>query len=426
MPTPRTNVAENGLPQVTIIDISQNDSGTIQHALGAERAYRADAGPGEPEELTQLGIQVRSGLTPQPSRPAHTTEGNTMVALDRHQPSIPTTLSIDICGDERLEGPMYNYARVFTWRSFAVCLHGAFSKTVSHIKEDTTNDDWDTQSNLHPLRVNGPNVSRICGLQTDASHQILGYTENTSGVRRIIVIAFAVAISVKWITAGCAIAMAYLTPTVGLGCRSGGYTLYGVFGTIVLILMTASARLSHSAMKKYQSQYDIRTQSASGQQNGAFGQPNGAHMLQNLPSVQQNGTPVQPNATPVPKIGEHSQQGDDPSKSGSNNLSAHMFDDIRHSLVCFAAVSLRALGKCFAVSNTFFLILTSIFEYTGYYNNCWCKSCVANLGHYGWATIFKTDSDYRNVALGPWLGSIIGSTAFCFLFLFAFWVALKK
>jgi hypothetical protein len=334
-----------------------------------------------------------------------------MVALRAHRPSIPTTFSMNICGDERLEGPMYNYARVFTWRSFAICLHGAFDRTVSHIKE-TTDDDWEAQFNRHPLEGNGPDFSRICGLQTDASHQILAYTKNTSNVRSIIVFAFIVAISVQWITTGCAIAMAYLTPTVGLGCRSGGYTLYGIFGTVVLILMTASARLSHSAMKKYQKLYDIRTRSASEQQNGA--------------SQQQNGAPVQQNGAPVQRNGDPAQKGGDPGNSGSANVSEHMFYDIHHSLVCILAVTFRALGKFLAVGNTLFLIVTSIFEYTGFYNNCWCKSCFANLGHRGWATIFKTDTDFRSVALGPWTGSMIGSTVFCLLFFISFWIALIR
>jgi hypothetical protein len=70
----------------------------------------------------------------------------------------------------------------------------------------------------------------------------------------------------------------------------------------------------------------------------------------------------------------------------------------------------RAAGKTLAVANTVWLLLSTVFEYVGFYNKCWCKSCFANLGHQGWVVLFKTDLDFRRVAQGPWRDGIIMST----------------
>ena len=53
------------------------------------------------------------------------------------------------------------------------------------------------------------------------------------------------AIILFWCTTGAGILIAYETPTVGLGCDSGGYLLYGLLATYSWILLLLSAYLSH-------------------------------------------------------------------------------------------------------------------------------------------------------------------------------------
>jgi hypothetical protein len=52
-------------------------------------------------------------------------------------PTIPTTLWMDIRGDEGLEGPIYHYARAFTWWGFSALLHDSLSSTVATIEDDS-------------------------------------------------------------------------------------------------------------------------------------------------------------------------------------------------------------------------------------------------------------------------------------------------
>ena len=62
----------------------------------------------------------------------------------------------------------------------------------------------------------------------------------------------------------------------------------------------------------------------------------------------------------------------------------------------------------------------------GLYSNCWCKSCFANLGHSGWVVLFKTDHDFKRVAQGPWINSIVASTLVCLILWIGLAIGTKK
>jgi hypothetical protein len=162
-----------------------------------------------------------------------------------------------------------------------------------------------------------------------------------------------VAMFVQWLTTGAGILMAYLTPTVGLGCRSGSYMIYGSAGTMVLLLMVFSMICSNEAMKIYQ-----REHAANPNVDFSHGYRRGRW----------------------------------------------------HGFVCFMAVSSRFLGKTLAVGNTIWLLLSSLFEYIGLYSNCLCKSCVFGLGSKAWVVLFKTDPDFKQVASSAWVSGVIMST----------------
>lgn len=67
------------------------------------------------------------------------------------------------------------------------------------------------------------------------------------GIWRRIAYAAAAAVFMQWTTTGAAIAITYLTPTIGLGCRSGSFLIYGAVATIAWIVMLLSSILSHAA-----------------------------------------------------------------------------------------------------------------------------------------------------------------------------------
>lgn len=161
-----------------------------------------------------------------------------------------------------------------------------------------------------------------------------------------------------------------LTPTRGLGCRSGGYLFYGSFGTIVWLLLLSSMLLSHACMKRYQ-----------------------AIHLDN-PSI------------------DFSQQG--PERAWS------------HSALCGAAVTTRCLGKLIAVCNALWLIVSSLFEYIGAYDNCWCKADVLGLRDKGWVVLFKDTGDLADAARTPWAGGVAISIIVCSMTYLFFWLGSTK
>lgn len=75
------------------------------------------------------------------------------------------------------------------------------------------------------------------------------------------------------------------------------------------------------------------------------------------------------------------------------------------------AVCLRRIGKFLAVLNALWLVASSLMEFIGLYDNCWCSGTVPGHGHNGWIVLFKNKQDSRNSAIGPW----IGGTAITFL-----------
>ncbi|EJD38896.1 hypothetical protein AURDEDRAFT_116328 [Auricularia subglabra TFB-10046 SS5] len=67
------------------------------------------------------------------------------------------------------------------------------------------------------------------------------------GVFRRIARAAACAMFMQWSTTGAAIAITYLTPTIGLGCRSGSFLIYGFVATVSWAHLVFASILAHAA-----------------------------------------------------------------------------------------------------------------------------------------------------------------------------------
>jgi len=76
------------------------------------------------------------------------------------------------------------------------------------------------------------------------------HSQPLRGVRMNCVKAAIVSIILGWGTTGTGLLIAYDTPTVGLGCDSSAYLIYGVDATVAWILLTSSAYLSHFYCKR--------------------------------------------------------------------------------------------------------------------------------------------------------------------------------
>ena len=71
-------------------------------------------------------------------------------------------------------------------------------------------------------------------------------------------------------------------------------------------------------------------------------------------------------------------------------------------LLGFTAALTRWLGKLLAILNTAWIVITSLIEFVGGFNNCWCMANTPGLGASGFVVIFKGASDLARDAQLPW------------------------
>ena len=213
--------------------------GSIDDALRADNAHRALEPPcetgkeyGEKEE--QQGIVARSGLTLHLKKPQQIASG--LPAPSKKQLKLPTWLGADIRGDEKHEGPIYNYARVFTWWQSASIIEAAFDTTITNLegRRDAHNRPWIPNMRAEDNLVGDAiEMAIYSGLATERATEdnieaateieslsIAAYPEWASiraHVWNRIIFASFVALFVQWGTTGPAILIGYTTPTKGVG-----------------------------------------------------------------------------------------------------------------------------------------------------------------------------------------------------------------
>lgn len=147
--------------------------------------------------------------------------------------SQPTWWGFSAAGDEAEEGPVFNYARLYTWNHLVNHVRNGFDAALQgpDMAERGT-----IGSDLLPLDT-------FCSLNSipAASFHHMFWS-------------FCVATLLQWGTVGGAIFTAYNTPPIGLGCRSGSFLLYGIAGTTVWCLAVISSALSHTVMHHHEQQ----------------------------------------------------------------------------------------------------------------------------------------------------------------------------
>jgi hypothetical protein len=410
----------------------QYRSDTVDAALGKEEAYRALEHDVVSDNLVvnledeQRGLVVRSGLAPQPHHKRSQTAQDGMDAPHLANLELPMWCGADVRGDERKRGPIYNYARIFTWWQLASTIEQALRKTLDNIADGKACDETHTaramyqrthsgsppplawnQTHFAPQNLNAPTsptqkpsattsskstitaassrtwddtrgelnllgdisqTARYCGLSTQAIEAYPWWSGDcrkpglSAAVYRRIFAASMTAIFVQWGTTGASMLMAYLTPTIGLGCRSGSYLLYGILGTVVWMCLLISQLLSHQVMLRYQE----------------------VHIH-----------------NPSMDFGDREQRQE-------QGLTGFGFALLRGS-----AVSLRYIGKAIAILNTGWLIASSLLEFIGGFDNCWCNGNVLGLGDKGWVVLFKGDADLAAAARLPLGGGLAMTFIVC-------------
>lgn len=333
-----------------------------------------DAIKGEERNSDMKALEAVSGF---PDRPPQTYEA----------------LLGDVQGDEKQQGPAYNYARILTYPKLRDRVVSAFEEklrlinqpaipvvedvvptpeantlqveTVIHKQDPASSSAPDSTSAISQASTAGcqkPQHTNTVQLETapaidpatgDGPYMTWQEVTSSSEWIKNFLLSNIVAFVLQWGVTGSAVVISYLTEVRGLGCRSGSYLIYGILATFAHILLLTSVFLSHGAMLFYQSAHKTPSQTTK--------------------------------ATPQTR-------------------------GARHKLFCVLAVATRYLGKSLAVSNTIWIILSSVFELIGFYDSCWCTGVVLGLGDKAWIPLFPPDDrKMRTESQASWTGGLMMS-----------------
>ncbi|KIK58770.1 hypothetical protein GYMLUDRAFT_245854 [Collybiopsis luxurians FD-317 M1] len=246
--------------------------------------------------------------------------------------------------DERCTSPIYNYSRLFSWTVAVEEISGYFREATRRSRL------------LKPVAANTQWVTESrytviheqnrCG----TSSEVIDYctsvngrlTQWGSGVWGRIIIASLMALLLQWGTAGAAIFIIWQTPTRGLGCRSGSYIIYAVLSTIVWTLLLFSSILAHYSTLDFRSR--------------------------------------------------------DPQET-----------DRHHPRAKFAAmlsIFLRRLGKVLATANTAWILTACIFQFSAFFDRCYCDSSALGLGLAKAYNVIQFTPDDLSTMKTVWIGGI--------------------
>ena len=128
---------------------TQKANDSISNALCFEKAYHVHVDPSKAEAY-QTGISARSGS----ARPGIGIHGTDSLANPDSDHS-PKLWGFSIQGDERRTGPIYCYARLFTWSQAQRSLLAAFKETLDELKKQD-----ERPSTLHLNGSPTPQTSR--------------------------------------------------------------------------------------------------------------------------------------------------------------------------------------------------------------------------------------------------------------------------
>ena len=268
-------------------------------------------------------------------------------------------------GHEAKEGPIYNYARVFTFLQFSQTVISGFERALKNIQDGRSpRGPWrrhdqhgrvDIHHNLAGSRAQISAFSGYCG----GTQSYIAWSQVPGRIWRDMLVAASAAVFVQWSTTGASILVEILTPVNGLGCRSGTYLIYGCLATLSWLLLLTASLISHELMLRKQAALDRRENYRPGKV--------------------------------LPKL----------------------------FVVC------ESSGSFIAGCNAIWLLLSSVFELCGVFDNCWCESNYFSLRQEGWVLLFKGASQLAPDAQRVWVGGIAFVAVSCALACTFIWLGCK-
>lgn len=288
-----------------------------------------------------------------------------------------------IAGDAERSGPLYNYAKGFVWGHMANNIVEAiqqrtqYERSIANSVANTTTADVFTPADVAPsdsapnpvIPASVSNIATAINSQTptepvigEKRASIRRYLWLTEGWKRLVyqrMIFAAVSASALGIaTIGAAFWLDFLTPSIGLGCRSGGILIYWTISYIVWILLVVSALISDHWSAHEATQRIIERQPPTLYGIGAF------------------------------------------------------------------AVGLRLIGKGLALLNSAWIIIHCLFEFTSYYEQCFCAT---NRGTSPW--IFLDEAAIRdlNNVQERWFGfaTLTGAVSAGYIIFIGWWTSTR-
>ncbi|KAL1747510.1 hypothetical protein HDZ31DRAFT_80355 [Schizophyllum fasciatum] len=273
--------------------------------------------------------------------------------------------------DMHASAPIYNYARVFAWARAAETVAQTFAAASAKRKlklpvardgrpfQQPSKDVPRPRQNREGTRTD---VELYCGLTRSVPQWV-------SGVWTRMALASVAGLALQWATTGSAVIIVWYTPTTGLGCRSGAYLLYGLLSTLVWLIMVLSSILAHYST--------IPSQPYIGKAGPSYEMPEAAASSSSaLPSSSvQSGRP----------------QGAYPSISAT------------------LAIALRRTGKLLATANTCFVIVACVFQFSNFFNRCYCNSSVLAHGAAAYDVMELTAGDISDLK-SAWTGGVVLAT----------------
>lgn len=320
-------------------------------------------------------------------------------------------------GDEAQPGPIFTYARIWTWRQFCVEVMEQLyidhedtpRRPTASTEEHSGSEDGGPLHSilnqegipLQPLHDQSRLVARVdtavgsargvsrnsepasAAPRSTISPEAYGRLQikhnneplsNDPDIAKTFILASLIGCALQWGTTGPSILIAYNTPTVGLGCSSGSYLVYGVAATIAWASLILSQLLSHLAM--ISSVQDAARQEP--QSTATLTAADGASQPENV------ATPPSPKWPPGRTL--------------------------MKSLLHGSAVITRIFGQVVAFLNGCWLLVASFFEIIGLYDNCMCKAVEFSWHEKGWLVLFKSNSQLAIATQPVWAGGIAWMT----------------
>jgi hypothetical protein len=370
---------------------SQQQAGTVHIAVERQKAFKV--------------AQERKLLQPLTRSP--TAYGFLHLEESSSEYIIPNCLGFSVAGDEKQEGPAFNYARIFTWWNMANRLYQALETTDENLAKrldlNLNAVPRDLKFRQRELKGDVLLLSRYCGLANNTRNpdgppiepeQMSEYpcwNQLDSAFYQRMIVAVLIAAYVQWGVISAAVIIAYLTEVKGLGCRSGGYLLYGALASLTFFFLFLSSIFSHAAMLRHE-----------------------VVQVDGLGSIYDGGDKLDSHLAEEQSIASSGRRGFRRGRIHSGQLT------FSHRILRLCAVLTRILGRMLAVVNTVWMLLSSVWELVGFYNNCWCDSTYISKGTGGWILLFIEAGEMADAATAPWAGGVflsifVGATS-CAIF----------